>query len=122
MFSRPAAVLLAFVVLFCSAFATYGQAGAAAPVGEALVQATTQDAGSPGRDVAGAAEQAHEAGSPTASQVEAGADSPEGVAQLVDPPMPAAPGVRPRPLDAAAWQAPTLDALRRPPRAGLPTA
>ena len=120
MLSRPFAVFIAFL-LFCSAFATYGQVGTAAPASEAQI-ATFLDGSAPERDAGGPAEQEQLDDSSAASQPEGGTDSPEGVPQIADLTLAAPPAVHPRPRDAAAWRAPTLDGLRRPPRAGLLTA
>ena len=120
MLSRPVAVFIAFV-LFCSAFATYGQGGTAAPASDGPI-ATFLDAGAPERDAGSAAEQEPSDDSSALSQPEGGTDSPEGIPQLADLTLPAPAMARPRPLDTAAWRAVTLDGLRRPPRAGLANA
>ena len=122
--SRAAAVFIAFV-LFWSAFATYGQARSPAPFGG--VQAEVKgiaDSAPPGQDLFGPAEQQPLSDDSTGqSEVEGGgADSPELIQPLPDPRVPALAMARPRPHEAAAWRAPTLDGLRRPPRASLPTA
>jgi len=121
MLSRPFAVFIAFV-LSCSAFATYGQGGSAAPATEARVASFLLDPGAPEREAVGPAEEEPQDDSSAASQPEGGPDSPEGVPQIADLTLAAPPAVHPRPRDAAAWRAPTLDGLRRPPRAGLFTA
>ena len=118
--SRSAAVFIAFI-LFWSAFATFGQAGVAAPLVGAQAEAQSM-ADSPRRDATGASEQQQEDESAAASQAEGSADSPELIPHLPDPCVLALAMARPRPLEAAAWRAPALDGLRRPPRGSLPTA
>lgn len=119
MHSRSAAFFIAFI-LFWSAFATYGQVVPAAPLA-GITGATTWTAASPQQEESGAADLQQENESATA-QAEGGADSPELIPHMPGSRMPALVMARPRPLDAASWRAPVLDGLRRPPRAGLPTA
>ena len=114
MHSRCAALFIAFI-LFWSAFATYGQAAPAVPPADAPAAASGQ-ADSPQQEEHGAAEPSQEDGA-ALWQAEGGADSPELIPHLPGSRTPTLVMARPRPLDAAAWRAPVLDGLRRPPRA-----
>ena len=122
MHSRSAAVLIA-LALFWSAFATYGQAHLSAPlIGVQVETNWLANALLQEQESSGAAEQRHPDDSSAQAQIEGSADSPELLQQFADPRVPALTMAPPRPREAAAWRAPTLDGLRRPPRAVSPTA
>ena len=118
MFSRLAAILIAWIVLGLP-FASWGQVRSDAPPSAGQVEAVLSADPAQENQAGPADPELPDESTPASSELEGGSDLPEGVACLADPRLPALPMARPRPLAAAAWRAPTLDGLRRPPRAAL---